>query len=106
MATMTEATMSWSITFHGLNDDTEIPEKVVNEFQQLHAFYPDDMLLALEMAKRSGLSSATCAGGRTPNPYGGDEIVLITVTGMANSPRFNDEMRRVVTKPEEGIGPG
>jgi hypothetical protein len=72
-------------------------------FVSQHASYPRDAAEALALAKAIGLRSATLTGMRTPNPYGGDEIVDISVRGTPLYQDFLSEMREVITSgPDEG----
>lgn len=59
-----------------------------------HLEYPADMELALNVAKKARLSSAVLTGGRTPNPYGDDEVVDISIRGMAKAVSFDAAMLR------------
>jgi len=93
--------MSWSVTVNNLPEYEDFPLDTQEFFASLHPSYPRDAATALTLAKQCGLRSATLSGCRTPNPYGGDEIVDISVRG---TPVYNDfllEMREVIA-----AGPG
>jgi hypothetical protein len=97
--------MSWSFT---INDppgvaEFELPEALLADMSRAHALYPLDMAIALDMAKRAGLRTATCTGMRTPSPYNSDEVVDISIRGMLIARKFNEAMRKVVLSgPETG----
>ena len=61
-----------------------------------HIKYPQDMSLALEIAKRAGFKSAVLTGARTPNPYGGDEVIDISVRGTVVATDFNTMMKEIL----------
>lgn len=86
--------MSWSITVLDVQHYEGFTHDIVEQMLTQHPQYPADMALALEVAKKAGLASASLSGGRTPNPYGDDETVVITVTGMATQLDFDAAMRR------------
>lgn len=88
--------MSWSFTINDLQPDSAIPVETVEYMMTQHIAYVNDMTLALEMGKRAGLKSATFTGCRTPNPYGGDEVVDISVRGHVNATDFNAEIKRIL----------
>jgi hypothetical protein len=95
--------VSWSVTVNGLQDYEKFTLETEEVFASLHPSYPRDARLALQMAKAAGLKSAMLAGGRTPNPYGGDEVVLISISGFPAHSDFLSEMREVIASgPDEG----
>lgn len=69
-----------------------------------HIRYPQDMSLALKLAKRAGLKTAVLTGCRTPNPYGGDEVIDISVRGMVMATDFQSVMKEIIkyADPEAG----
>jgi hypothetical protein len=98
-----EAIMSWSVTVNNLQEydgfDLETQQLIASQ----HAAYVRDADLALALARAAGLMSATLSGGRTPNPYTGDEITDISVRGTTGSSDFLSEMRDIITSgPGEG----
>jgi hypothetical protein len=94
--------MSWSITINNLPDYAGFTTDVIEQMLTQHMAYPADMALALEVARKAGLASASLSGGRTPNPYGDDEVVIITVTGMGAAQDFESAMRRnIAAGPDE-----
>lgn len=96
--------MSWSITFNYLDNTSQIPADVVEGMMTQHIKYPHDMELALNLAKKAGLKSAVITGFRTPNPYGGDEVIDISVRGMVIATDFQAEMKAIIgyADPETG----
>lgn len=86
--------MSWSITINNLPEFPGFSAEVIEQMLTQHLQYPADMELALETACKAGLSTAVLSGGRTPNPYGDDEVVDISVRGMSSALDFNAAMRR------------
>lgn len=88
--------MSWSVTVNNLQDFEKFTIDTDEYFSSQHPAYPRDVRIALELAKTAGLKSATLSGGRTPSPYGGDEIVLITISGSASHSDFLSEMRQII----------
>lgn len=92
--------MSWSATVQNVQEYEKLDPETEEYFSSQHAAYPRDFASALQLAKSIGLKSATLSGGRTPNPYGGDEIIDVSVRG---TPVYNDfllEMREII-----GAGP-
>lgn len=87
----------WSVTIHGLEFYT-FEEETLQAFYE-HPEYQHDANIALEMAKRAGLKSATLTGMRAPNPYGGDEVVDISIRGMAKAPDFQAAMSEIIKEP-------
>lgn len=88
--------MGWSVTVENLQDFGKFTLETEEYFASQHPAYPRDAQLALDIARASGLKSAALSGGRTPSPYGGDEIVLISVSGSASNSDFVSEMRGVI----------
>lgn len=93
--------MSWAIVIENLADYAGFDEAVVAKLLTSHIAYPFDAQIALKMAREAGLSSATLAGGRTPNPYGGDEICDISVHGFVEAKDFVNTMKHIVVLPED-----
>lgn len=93
--------MSWSITVNNLQEYEDFPLETQEFFASLHPSYPRDATNALAVAKLCGLRSATLSGGRTPNPYGGDEIVDVSIRGTPIYIDFLSEMREIIA-----TGPG
>lgn len=88
--------MSWSLTFNYLDNTTQIPANILEDMMTQHIMYPKDMSLALEVAKRAGLKTAVITGCRTPNPYGGDEVIDISVRGMVMATDFQSVMKEII----------
>lgn len=90
--------MSWSVTVNNLReiDTLNLPEVTYNFIASQHAEYISDLGRAFDMAKAMGLASATLTGFRTPNPYGGPEVIDISVRGFAEAPDFNAEVKRII----------
>jgi len=97
--------MAWSIVINNLQDYQGFPQDVIETFLAGHVAYPFDAQLALIAAKEAGLASATLAGARTPNPYGGDEVVDIAVHGFAEHKDLAEFMKAVVVQPESHDNP-
>lgn len=94
--------MGWSVTV----TDPKSYKKFETDIQELwareHEGYPYDADLALEVARKIGLNSATLSGGRTPIPGSEDEVVVITITGTVKDYDFLAAMRRaIVSGPDE-----
>lgn len=89
----------WSVTVRNLTF-YEFDVNTLKSFYE-HPEYEHDAAIALEMAKRAGLKSANLTGMRAPNPYGGDEVVDISIRGMATAPDFDSEMGKLVKEPAE-----
>jgi len=62
-----------------------------------HLSYPADMEMALHIARKAGLKSATLAVARTPTPENNDEVVTITVTGLTSQKNLIEAMKHIVT---------
>ena len=88
--------MSWAVTVNDIENYEGFPLDLQEFFVSQHASYPRDATLALTVAKLAGLRSATLSGMRTPNPYGGDEIVDISVRGTPLYKDFLLEMREII----------
>lgn len=88
----------WSVTVHNMGPDSMLEDETLASFYE-HPEYKHDATIALEMAKRAGLKSANLTGMRAPNPYGGDEVVDISIRGMASAPDFANEMGTLVREP-------
>jgi hypothetical protein len=88
--------MSWSVTINNLPEFKGFDADVIESMMSQHIAYPQDMMTALEMARKTGLKSAVLTGMRTPNPYGGDEVIDISVRGMVEATDFNAMMRRII----------
>jgi hypothetical protein len=100
--------MSWSVTVDNLQDIRELPEAVYDKLSKDNPLYLTDATGAFRLAKDAGLVSVTLAGGRTPNPYGGAEVVVISITGFDSDkigravPKdFMQKMRETVMAPDE-----
>ena len=84
--------MSWSLTINDLQhvdidtfwSNAEVLQNI-EYFITQHPKYADDLGLALALAKAAGLKSCVLTGMRTPSPYGGDEVVDISVRGMTEA---------------------
>lgn len=92
--------MAWSVIVHDLQNYKNFSESIIETLVATNPAYPFDAQLALIVAKEAGLASATLAGSRTPNPYGGDEVVDIAVHGFAQHRDLADFMKAVVVQPE------
>lgn len=94
--------MSWCITINDLPsfDLSMVDPEWVEASLSQHICYFDDFSRALGVAKATGLRSVTLAGGRTPNPVTGDEIITISILGMKEGTDFTGEMKRII-----GSGP-
>lgn len=93
--------MSWSLTFNDLRqygpDLPVLPEHITDYIGSAHPEYLNDLSRAYHLAKELDLGSVTLCGTRTPNPYGGDEVIDISVRGHINAPDFHGEMLRIIT---------
>jgi hypothetical protein len=86
--------MSWSVTIQNVQEYEGFSHEIVEQMLTQHPQYPRDMALALSLAREAGLASASLSGGRTPNPYGDDETVNISIVGMEKALDFDAAMRR------------
>jgi hypothetical protein len=93
--------MSWSVTVNNIPDYEDFPIEQEEFFTSLHPSYARDAVYALTIAKTIGLKSATLSGSRTPNPYGGDEIVVVSIMGTPIYNDFIQEMKEIIR-----AGPG
>lgn len=104
--------MSWSVTINDLDTIVELPRELIETIGKDNILYARDALFAFDLAKASGLVSATLSGGRTPSPYGGPDSVVISVVGFdsrkeghavpPSGRNFNLEMKRVIASgPDE-----
>lgn len=94
--------MSWSITVNNLQQNWQLVwrQDIIEQFISQHPSHALDLEIAVKAAKELGLNSATLAGGRTSNPYGNDEVVTLTITGLMEAQDFNATMLRIL-----GAGP-
>src|SRR5713226_9108420 len=76
------STMSWSVTINNIPEYKGFDSDVIERMLTQHIAYPGDMQLALNLARQVGLKSCVLTGMHTPNPYGGDEVVDISIRGM------------------------
>lgn len=74
--------MSWSVTVNDLDQINELPHEIYAKVAEDNPLYAQDLGIALIAAMKAGLVSATLAGGRTPSPYGGPDVVTISVHGF------------------------
>lgn len=97
--------MSWSITVDNLHEhwDKVFEENTIAYFISHNPEYFDDLCAAVELARSLGLGSATLAGGRTPTPGSDDEVVVVSVTGLAKGKNFNEMIKRVVASGADAI---
>jgi hypothetical protein len=94
--------VSWSFTIDGVVQDFVLPAALVEEFLRMHAMYPQDMQLALELAVKAGFRTAVCTGFRTPSAYGGPETTGITVMGLTEPVGFNAHvLSNIMEGPDE-----
>jgi hypothetical protein len=94
--------MSWSFTVNHIMQEFELDDTLLASMEALHPEYPHDMKLTLGLAKMAGLRSGTLAGGRTSSPYGGPEVILLTVTGTAEPADWHDTMKaNIAAGPDE-----
>lgn len=95
--------MSWSITVNNIPEFEGFDLDTQEYFASQHASYPRDANDALIVARMLGLKSATLCGARTPNPYGGDEIVDVSVRGTPIYQDFLGEMQEIIRQgPDAG----
>lgn len=86
--------MSWSVTLNDVWKD--IPINVVEYFATQHPLYPQDMLHAQQLARKSGFASVVLTGFRTPSPYGDDEVVDISVRGLMKAEDYQAAIKRFI----------
>lgn len=95
--------MSWSITVNNIPEFEGFDLELQEMFSSQHPSYARDANDALLLARMIGLKSATLCGARTPNPYGGDEIVDVSVRGTPIYQDFLLEMREIIAQgPDAG----
>jgi hypothetical protein len=89
--------MSYSITINNLPDFPEDGlQQFIEDMLRVNVHYPTDIAVALNAARSMGMSSCTLVAARTPNPYGDDEVVALSVLGMGRALDFNEAMKRNV----------
>jgi hypothetical protein len=91
--------MSWAVIVQNIPDFESFDQQTTQKLLSSHIMYPFDAELALILAKKAGLKSATLAGSRTPNPYGPDEVCDISIHGFVNATDFISTMTAIVTQP-------
>jgi hypothetical protein len=95
--------MSWSATVTDPETYKNFDLQTVEKFNSENSAYPFDANLALEVAQRLGLKSATISGGRTPTPGSNDEVVVVCITGTVDSTDFLETVKRAIMEgPDEG----
>lgn len=102
--------MSWSIEIRGIQDvgPGDIPADRIEYIATAHPKYPQDLYAALSLAKAAGLRGAVLTGCRTPNPYGDDEVVDISVRGTMEASDYQAEVQRILRagpQPSQAIPP-
>lgn len=92
--------MSWSVTIKDIQnyDRLSDPKWLENAayFASQHPLYVQDMERAFELARNTGLASAVITGGRTPSPYGDDEVVDISIRGTMTAEDYQAAIRRFI----------
>jgi len=90
--------MSWSATFNNLREieSPNLSEVEAEYMGSQHPEYLHDFAKAFALAKELNLASAVLTGMRTPNPFGEDEVVDVSIRGFAYAEDFQGEMRRII----------
>lgn len=89
------------MTFNNFDGTAEIPDAVLEDMLTQHPKYGDDMYAALELAKDRGFTTVVLTGMRTVSPYGGDEVVDISVRGMMKATDFQGTMKEIIARGPE-----
>lgn len=100
--------MSWSITINNLPSFEKFDQGMLNIQAAEHPKYPEDMKIALICARLLRMGSVTLTGMRAPNPYGGDEVIDVSIRGFPAPGDFVNEMRRIIfsgPQPAEAVPP-
>jgi hypothetical protein len=74
--------MSWSVTINNLDQIDRLPDDLYEKISRDNPVYLIDAQLVFQLAKESGLVSATLSGGRTPSMYGGADVVVLSIMGF------------------------
>ena len=92
--------MSWSIIIQDLESYAGLDAATIETLTGSHPLYPGDAQIALALARLSELKSWSLSGGRTSNPYGGDDIVDISIHGFTRQRDYVATMKHVVVMPQ------
>lgn len=83
--------MTWSFVLNDFSQD--IPEHEIMAQGLENAKYPEDIRLALKLARDIGIKSGAITGMRIASPYNDDEVVDVSVRGRMLSTDFVSSVR-------------
>lgn len=93
--------MSWSVTIRNVQQAEVLPLHVQMKAAATHPAYAYDMNHALALAKALGLESATLTGMRAPNPYGGKEVIDVSVRGTVEGDFITNIRNAILAGPSQ-----
>lgn len=88
--------MSWSLTIDNLSQYTGPTQDDIEKIARDNISCVEDAYAAIALARARGLSSCTIAGGRTPTPARDDEVIDISVRGMAVAQELQAAVRNIL----------
>lgn len=88
--------MSYSLTINNVQTYPGFDEKLIEDMLRTNPRYPEMMNAGVMTAVHLGMASAVITVMATPNPYGDDEVVDISVRGMMSGVSFQDAMKKII----------
>lgn len=86
--------MSYSLTIDNIQMYGGFDEAQISDMLRVHPRYPEMMNAGVLTAVKLGMRSAVITVISTPNPYGDDEVVDVSVRGMMKATSFQEAMKR------------
>lgn len=87
---------TWAVVINDLGTYEGFDLGMLNTQRVEHPSFPEDMFLALDMARALNLRSCVLSGMRHDTPYGNDELVDVSVKGFMADGDFTGSMKRVI----------
>lgn len=86
--------MSYSLTIDNVQMYPGFDEAIIQDMLRVNPRYPELMNAGVLTAVKLGMSSAVITVIITPNPYGDDEVIDVSVRGMTRATSFQEAMMR------------
>lgn len=88
--------MSWSLTIDNLPYYRGPEPADIEKIARDNISCVEDAYAALALARARGLASCTITGGRTPTPASDDEVIDISIRGMAVAQELRSAVKRIL----------
>lgn len=88
--------MARAITIDDLRATHDLPQDAIEQAIRENIEYAADLYAAFGLAKLRGLASATLSVARTPTPGSDDEVIDISIRGMAKAADFNEAVKGIL----------